>query len=307
MGVEKKKLDESYYELAEAVRKSIRLEFAEFVRVGSLYQKHHFEVVPETFSQIRPAVVPLDCPVCKRVQPFRVPRHSFRISPEANIGNRPAGTSSPESLKSRVYVIGLHCTGCQKAEFACWVEIDVEEKSARKVGQIPPQSITVSKEIDEALEEDVEFYKRAKICLSQSYGVGACAYLRRLIENRITPLLKIVRSAREENGASQEELQKIDDIINGKIASEKIDLAGEVLPESIAVEGDNPIKLLYDELSAGIHRREEQDCVRLAQDGIAAIEHLLVELSRDQKRRESRKTFVDRIRAIRLARNSGSA
>ncbi len=65
---------------------------------------------------------------------------------------------------------------------------------------------------------------------------------------------------REDDGADEAELARIDEIARCKVASEKIRLAGEVLPNSLKMEGDNILLLLHDQLSYGIHSGDEDWC-----------------------------------------------
>lgn len=279
-------------------QEDVRARFAEFLANGSLYQKHRFEVLPDKVAQIRPKVVHLHCPDCNRENPFRMPSFRSQAQHEADIG-RVHGYPAPgkesahnQELESRVYAISFECTGCEREQFIVWVELDKTNEWARKVGQLPEPSIAVARELADALGEDEDLYKKAKICLNHSFGVAACACLRRVLENRITPLLEIIRSNRIEQGADKSELDRLDEIIGGKIAVEKIELAGEVLPSSLKLEGDNALSLLYDELSFCIHSGDENQCVEVAGQALPSLDYVLVELGTERKKREraSRRT-----------------
>lgn len=293
-----------FEELSYFKQKAAGDSFADFLKNGSLYQKHRFEVLPDNLAQIRPEVVHLYCPDCERESPFRIPSFRSKAQHEADIGRTEGYPVSKESshkkgLESRVYVIALECAGCKHEQFTCWVEFEKTEKWARKVGQLPQPSIAVARDLGEALGEDVDLYKRAKICLNQSYGVAACACLRRVLENRITPLLKIIRDRRVEEGADDDELERLDQIIEGKVAKDKIELAGEVLPPSLKVDGDNALYLLYDELSYGIHSGNEEECVEVAAQGMPSLDYVLVELGTERKKREARNSFQESIKGLR--------
>ncbi len=55
-----------------------------------------------------------------------------------------------------------------------------------KVGQFPAYEISPDPELFKYLtDEDKEHYKKALICKSQNYGMGAYAYLRRIVQNEI--------------------------------------------------------------------------------------------------------------------------
>jgi len=203
----------------------------------------------------------------------------------------------------------LQCTGCEKQTANFLLEFKADREWVRKVGQLPQWDISLEADLEKALGPDAELYKRAKICVGQSYGVGACTYLRRMLENRITPLLALVRQNREEDGAPAEELAQIDEIIEGWAADQKIKLARDVLPESLLVEGDNSLELIYDELSAGLHREDEQECTEIARNLLDPVRYIVVSLSRDREQRLERRSFSEKIKALRRgdARESRAA
>ena len=297
-----------YEKLDYREQKTVGEGFAEFLKGGSLYQKHRFEVLPDVLQQIRPEVLHLFCSRCERENPFRIPSYRARAQPEADIGRSQSGfpsyseTFHKKELESRVYVVSLQCTGCNYEQATYWVEFDTTRKWARKVGQIPEPSIAVRRDLAEALGEDTDLYKKAKICLNQSYGVAACACLRRVLENRITPLLEIIRSIRVEEGAGEDELDRLDELIGGTVARDKIDLATEVLPSSLKVEGDNALYLLYDELSFGIHSGDENECVEIAAGALSSLDYMLVELGTERRKREVRKDFRENIKRTRQSK-----
>ena len=182
-------------DLDEEIRERLRTEFKVFIESALLYQKHNLEHLPVTFSQIKPEILLLYCPICRREQPFRDPVGKFRRAPDLSkpltIGSgsnpvRNASISSPEHLDSRVYDIAKRCTGCEREqahEFVCWVEVDANKKWARKVGQVPPWTKRLDTTFEKALGSDTQLYCRALDCISRAYGLGACAYLRRVVEH----------------------------------------------------------------------------------------------------------------------------
>ncbi|WP_182981711.1 hypothetical protein [Sphingobacterium sp. UME9] len=61
----------------------------------------------------------------------------------------------------------------------------------QKVGQFPSYEIGLNTTLKKYLnEEDQSNYKKAWVCLSTSYGIGAYAYLRRVIETEIKRIIQ---------------------------------------------------------------------------------------------------------------------
>lgn len=130
----------------------------------------------------------------------------------------------------------------------------------RKVGQLPAYSITPDKEVERFLEEtDRSYYRQAIMCISLSYGIAAYSYLRRIVE---TEIVRIVEHLIELELPEKEQIQSAyskflrDHQMDPFLA--KID---EYLPKELKVVHDFPLKVLYSELSLGIHSYEEDVCL----------------------------------------------
>lgn len=210
-----------------------------------------------------------------------------------------------------VYSMLFRCSGCG-SDFRCWIEVPVddsgnEQKGVRKVGQLPPFDISIPRRLENALGDDAILYKRALICVSQSFGVGACTYLRRILENQINPLLQTVYENRQDDGASEEDLDAVRKIMQKGSAEETIKLANEVLPQALRVAGENPLELIYDKLSAGLHRQDEQQCTAVATEVREALEHVFVGLSVERQQRQGRNRYAEIVRGLRGRSPDGAA
>lgn len=249
-------------------------------------------------NYLTPVRVILWCSVCKDERPFG---RAEGVPIEEHYQHEPRpGRRGLNTHDGEVFYIYLLCTGCAEAEFRCWVEAHVENNAPptsvgwlRKVGQVPQWNIALSSELAKALGDDVGLYKRAQICKTFSYGVGACAYLRRVLENRIVPLLDTVYEVRKEDGAADEDLEEIRAIMEGKIAEEKIRLANTVLPESIKVPGRNALYDIYSRLSNGMHARDEQQCMAIANWASPPLEYVITQLSAARIQRRERRAYED--------------
>jgi hypothetical protein len=255
-----------------------------FIEKEPLYKKLKAKL-PKHSLEMSLEVIFLKCHTCLAERPFhdKISRHSFITS----IG--------PTVVSTGIRRYEFLCTGCNTERFECWVEINKESDWVRKVGQAPPWSIDIPSELEKELGDDAKLYKKALALMSQSYGMGACAYLRRMIENQINPILKIIYEIEKINGVSEENLQKITDAINSKNFTPKIEMAYALLPPSIIVDGENPVKLIHDQLSIGIHSLDEDQAMEVAMKIKSAFEYVVIELNRQQK---SKKKFIEEIRSI---------
>jgi len=171
------------------------------------------------------------------------------------------------------------------------------------VGQDPPWSVAVPKAIVEALGEDLDLYQKAKMSLSQSYGIGACAYLRRILENQVNTILDLLYESKRASGASENELLEIQTIRSSRVSAEKTAVAYKFAPASLVIEGNNPLKFIHDFMSEAIHELSEDECTGRARQVTAALEYVVRELRHEQ---ELRKDFLESIRSLDKTSRSGA-
>lgn len=128
---------------------------------------------------------------------------------------------------------------------------DVHGDFVEKVGQDPPWDITIDHRLEKILGPLGGLYKNGLICESQSYGIGAFAYYRRVLEEliliilgEVTELVPEADKAKYLDGLAKVKLEKN--------AESRLDMAKYLLPQSL-VFGVNPFETLYSNLSEGLH------------------------------------------------------
>jgi len=228
------------------------------------------------------------CPSCNKERTF----HSTTSEPQRGSGFGMNQTISGEPvLTSSILPYEFQCTFC-KNEAHFWIELNSNENWLRKVGQNPPWSIKISSDLKKYLGQNETFYKKGLICLSQSFGLGACSYFRRVVENEIEPLLDLLIEKKKDEGESNKKIEEFEEIKVGKSFTYKTKLAYEITPESLIIDGVNPFKELHDLLSQGIHTKTEDECIKIALKTKEIIEFIVVELNRAKKNREKFKQNI---------------
>lgn len=164
-----------------------------------------------------------------------------------------------------------------------------------KVGQYPPlltePPLRLAKKLSHA---DLDLYRKALTSRNNSYGLGALAYLRRVIENKMNDLLDLLRAAAEEEGAA-EELKVIGEVKASWRFDDKITYAAKALPKHLRPGGVNPLDALHDLASDGIHNRAEGECLEIFDRCKAAFEYVFREL---QVQTEDAKAYMASLAAI---------
>ena len=134
--------------------------------------------------------------------------------------------------------------------------------SFRKYGQWPPIEQRISPQLEKALEksDDLDFYKAALRLRNFGNGIGAMAYMRRVIENLMSDMLQILSQEAEAKGLqplSKEEIKE-------KRFSDKVADAEKLFPALITPHDyPNPFLPLYKLTSDALHNLSEAESVAL--------------------------------------------
>jgi hypothetical protein len=277
-----------------------------FIEEEGLYKRLNI-TLPENLGQFLPEVLHLDCCVGSK-QPFRNAGSAAitdfgikQVTVSFDIPGSGTHVRNEDLMPPGVYSLVYRCQGCGR-HFFCLLLVEFKDNVVsraaiiQKTGQIPAFDIRVPQTITDRISPDSAlYYSRAQICLSHSYGIAACVYLRRMLADQINPLLEMNYEIKKEEGAAEKELKRFEEAISAKVFDEKIRLISQGLPESIEVPGNNPVLLAYRQLSNGLHNLTDQECVTVARRVSSILLRLLVGLREEQ---ESKKRYLEDIRAL---------
>ena len=210
--------------------------------------------------------------------------------------------------KSRMLDLTIHLHGiCQ----SCGYKIDFLIKATsdkkwdnrnsgldiylQKVGQSPAYDISVPNFIKKYLtKEDGENYKKALTNLSVSYGIGAYAYFRRIIENEIKRIIKDI-SELDFDGADRVR-EALNNYQRDTQMSKLINVVNKYLPRSLQELGDNPIRLLYEQLSGGIHEFSDEECINKSQSIDTLLRYVIRKVNEEKYQLEDVRNAMKNLR-----------
>jgi hypothetical protein len=162
------------------------------------------------------------------------------------------------------------CAHCRKSFASFWVSARVgaaKTCTVRKFGQSPAWSIAVSDAVARALPADaLTFYRKAVICSSQNFGLGAAAYFRRVVEETVGDLLDLIEQAAKLDPTNVDEnaLRAVTEARRSHQASDKLKLVAPQLPGHLRSGGSNPLSHLYDAYSEGVHVLSDDEALDTA-------------------------------------------
>jgi hypothetical protein len=185
--------------------------------------------------------------------------------------------------KGPFYTASYTCRNCGRAEveyFFAWAPTyEGSPPTFRaglflKVGQYPPLSERIAPELERRLAgADLDLYQKALRSRNFNYGIGAVAYLRRVVENRMNDLLGLIAEAAQNLGFASGELVRLEDVRSRKSFDEKVDYAASILPPHLRTGGHNPIERLHAIASAGLHAMSDEECIAIFDESQAVFEY----------------------------------
>lgn len=228
-----------------------------------------------------------------------LPNSHFKASKSAPATVIPGGNGPITTTKNweifQEYI--AKCQGCKKYELRFNFRLVETNKEIfiQKIGQYPPYNKEVDKDLKNFLdEENLGYYQKALMNLSTGYGIGAFTYLRRVIENEIDKLIEMI--SQSEHSEQEKFLELKAKYQQKKQKSILIDETFQYLPASLKNLGENPIKILYDQLSIGIHTLSDEQCVEISLNIDEVLKKVVKELNREKKETKIVKEAIKKLK-----------
>jgi len=285
-----------------------------FLEKYPLYRKLEIDIQPvqrssygvrgTTLEKLPKPAINMPCDICQSIQTFNMENNYW------DDDDLPYASSGPLGVTFR---LKYRCAGCKEKLILFYVEFGGTAQKTkrgeenvicwiRKVGQNPSWDINIDKKLESILGEFADLYKNGLVCESQSYGIGAYAYYRRIVENIIDSLLDSVVELIEREQEKEKFLKALEKTKSAKNAEDKIRLVKDLLPASLLPEGLNPLNVIYTALSEGLHDKSDEECLELAEE-IKKSLLFLVNLILAQK--EAKKEFTESMKKLLEKKNHG--
>lgn len=110
---------------------------------------------------------------------------------------------------------------------------------------------------------------------NQGLGLGSFAYYRRVVENQRGRLLEEIIRVAKRMGAKADAVRALEAAAKEQQFSKSIELTKDSIPESLLIDGHNPLLLLHRALSVGLHNLTDEECLARAR----SIRLVLTELA----------------------------
>ena len=127
-------------------------------------------------------------------------------------------------------------------------------------------------------------------------GIGAFAYYRRVVENQKTRIIGEIAKVAAKLGAKPDVLKEFEAAAKETQFSKALDKIKHGIPETLLIDGQhNPLTLLHDALSQGLHADTDEECLAIAQAIRVVLTELAERISEALKKKEELTTAVTRL------------
>jgi hypothetical protein len=174
---------------------------------------------------------------------------------------------------------------------------DMDSTSARcyKYGESPPYGPPTPSRVIEMSGDDREIFLKGRRCESQGLGIGAFAYYRRVVENQKNTIIDEIIRVSTKIGAPAGMIQALGAAKNETQFSKALTSVKDAIPQSLLINGHNPLTLLHSALSGGVHEHTDEECLDLAHDVRVVLTELADRLGQALKDEAELNTAVSRL------------
>lgn len=281
-----------------------------FLEEYPLYRKFDFTIEKPVFyhmgghtgtilSELPKPAINMECPVCKSIQTFNMINEYYDSS------ELKKSTNSPVFI---TFQLNYFCSCCKLFHYEFFIDFGVTKKIdknksevwsngwVRKIGQKPEWSIEIDTQVKKFLnDENTNLFKKGLICESQSYGIGAYSYYRRIVESIISDLLKEIEDLIPDGEEKEQYLAAIEKTKKEIVAANKISLVKDLIPKILLIDDVNPLAVLYGSVSDGLHNRTDEECLTLAETIRECLSFLITQI---YSNKNSKKQFTDRMKTL---------
>jgi hypothetical protein len=152
-----------------------------------------------------------------------------------------------------------------------------------KYGENPPFGPITPTRLLTLLGDQRSLFLKGRRCENQGLGIGAFGYYRRVVENQKNQILNEIIRVSQKLGLDSESLSSLEAAKSEIQFLKSMTLAKQALPQSLLINGHNPLTLLHAALSSGLHNQTDEKCLELAHDVRIVLGELSERLSQALK------------------------
>ncbi len=211
----------------------------------------------------------------------------------------PQDSEHLQPKKQSEHFVTYQCRNCKRTEktYTFWTYLSDDEKNGYvyKFGEHPSFGPPTPARVITLIGSERDYYLKGRRSENQGLGIAAFAYYRRVIENQKDKILNEIIRVSKKLGAEQEVL---DDLEKAKKETQFSKAVSEVkhgIPQTLLINGHNPLTLLHSALSEGLHAQTDEQCLELATSIRVVLTDLVERIANALKDEEELNTAISRL------------
>lgn len=175
-----------------------------------------------------------------------------------------------ESLRQTGYrhsiFVRYRCKNCEKTIklYSLLVHFSKDRWTISKLAELPDFGPPTPSKVISLIRDEREYYRKGRRSENQGLGIAAFAYYRRVVDNQRDRIFAEVIRASKKVGASPEMISELERARKETQFSKAIETIKPAVPQALLIDGHNPLTLLHNALSEGMHAQTDEECLELA-------------------------------------------
>lgn len=224
-------------------------------------------------------------PICQGLRVFRVASSEHKFRDDAD--------------QSNIFVT-YRCSNCRNVTkmFSLHLIFDQEpyESGAGhcyKFGEFPPFGSPTPNRLLKLFGKDAKIFLKGRQCENHALGIGAFGYYRRVVESHkiqiLDEIIKVAMKVAPEMVETLEAAKKEHQFLRA------IESVKDAIPQSLLINGHNPLTLLHSALSEGLHAQTDEQCLELAHDVRVVLGELVERVGQAMKDEAELNSAISRL------------
>jgi hypothetical protein len=171
--------------------------------------------------------------------------------------------------------VTFRCCNCEQKSYSFYLEITPTVNAnadnntvfqIQKVGQQPRHGKAIPKKASKLIGKERSLFFKGSISENQGMGIGAFSYYRRVIDSQKDKIFEEIIKVLNLTTGNEALIQELTDAKTETQFTKAVDKIKTALPDGLKISGHDPLKLLYQALSEGLHNHTDEECLENAHD-----------------------------------------
>lgn len=171
----------------------------------------------------------------------------------------------------------------------------VEGGKAVKYGELPPFGPVVPARVLRLIQPGKELFLQGWRSEARGLGIGAFTYYRRVVEDQKDLIFDRTIKAAKTVGATEQQINSLERDRKNFQFTQSFDAIKSYIPDSLKVNGQNPLLLLHAALSRGVHDLSDEECLERAREARVVLTAFSQKLSEALREDAERKQAISKL------------